>query len=362
MCVGVYIHIPFCRGKCPYCDFYSCVHKNLEHSYVEALNNRLLKTCGIKADTLYIGGGTPSMLEPCALSSVINTAKKAFCIEEKAEITVECNPSDDLKKLIPEAVKSGVNRISLGLQSAVDEERKSLSRRANCEDVKQAVEIIKKIGVYNISLDLMLGIPGQTADSLKRSIEFCAEAEAKHVSAYILKIEENTHFYKVQDTLKLPNEDQTCELYLKTCELLDSYGYRQYEISNFAKPGYESSHNLKYWNAEEYIGFGPSAHSFFKGRRSYYESDTDSFISGKDSIDDGPGGDMQEYMMLRLRLSEGIKNSLFYKRFGTDIPRGVILKAKELQPGGLVVTDGGSVRLTRNGFLLSNSVISHILN
>ena len=202
----------------------------------------------------------------------------------------------------------------MGLQSAVDIERKALGRRGGCDDIKRAIERAKKAGIDNISLDLMLGIPNQTEESLKKSIEFCEKSGAKHVSAYILKIEESTPFYRIKDSLALPDEDETCDLYLYAVSELEKSGFYQYEISNFSQEGFESRHNLKYWHCEEYLGIGASAHSFVDGKRFYYERSIDSFISGQPPVNDGFGGDEEEYIMLALRLSEG----LIFEEFESD--------------------------------------------
>ena len=205
---GVYIHIPFCRSKCPYCDFYSYRCNNEETSlYVEALLNEINTLERVsdfvkepfKADTLYLGGGTPSVLSGEALFKIITTAKERFSVSENAEITVECNPNSDIEGILPYLLKAGVNRISLGLQSAVDKERKALGRQSDKKRITEVVELLKANGIQNISLDVMLGIPYQTEESLKETLSFVIESGVPHISAYMLKIEEGTHFYKNYD-------------------------------------------------------------------------------------------------------------------------------------------------------------------
>ncbi|MEG1819457.1 MAG: radical SAM family heme chaperone HemW [Oscillospiraceae bacterium] len=359
---GIYIHIPFCKSKCPYCDFYSMnCDQELEKAYTHALVKQMKEAKGIKADTLYIGGGTPSCISSKNLTAIISSARECFEIDDNAEITVECNPSSDLKSLLPLLEKFGVNRISMGLQSAILEERKALGRVAKPQDVQAAIEIAHRVGIENISLDLMLAIPNQTEESLSKSIEFCTNSGATHISAYILKIEENTHFFKIKDKMNLPDEDETAALYLKTCEQLEAANFHQYEISNFAKSGFESKHNLKYWNCEEYLGFGASAHSFYDGNRFYYIGDISEYINAPQAVQDGTGGDFDEYVMMRLRLTNGLENEAVKSKFKLPIPEKMILKAKQLQKHGLTVCDGNGIRLTRSGFLLSNSVIAEIL-
>jgi len=360
--IGVYIHIPFCKGKCPYCDFYSVrCDADLEMAYTNAVIKCINNHKGIKADTLYIGGGTPSCINSKNLTDMITTARKSFDINDSAEITVECNPSNDLHSLLPMLADVGVNRISMGLQSAVFQERQSLGRKAQPKDVQNSIETAHAVGIDNISLDLMLGVPNQTQGSLEQSIKFCTNSGATHISAYILKIEENTHFYKIKDKLNLPNEDETASLYLHACQQLEESGFAQYEISNFAKQGKESKHNLKYWNSNEYLGIGASAHSFLKGKRFYYDRDLNSFINGANSIQDGTGGDFEEYVMMRLRLTQGLQNEEVQQRFGYAIPENMQNRANQLEKHGLTVCDDTGIRLTKNGFLLSNSVISDLL-
>ncbi|NCC86667.1 MAG: radical SAM family heme chaperone HemW [Clostridia bacterium] len=361
--IGIYIHIPFCKGKCPYCDFYSV---NCDYDLETVYKNSVMKCINdhqqIKADTLYIGGGTPSCINPKSLTDIITTAINRFNFDDSAEITVECNPSNDLQSLLPMLADAGVNRISMGLQSAVPQERKSLGRKAKPEDVQSAIKIAHKVGIDNISLDLMLGVPNQTQESLKQSIDFCTKSGATHISAYILKIEENTHFYKIKDKLNLPDEDETASLYLYACEQLEDAGFAQYEISNFANQGRESRHNLKYWNCEEYLGMGASAHSFLNGRRFYYDRDINSFINNPISVQDGIGGDFEEYVMMRLRLVQGLQNELVQQRFDYAIPENMQNRARELEKHGFTICDEKGIRLTRKGFLLSNSVIVDLLS
>lgn len=359
--IGLYIHIPFCNGKCPYCDFYS-VNPESEKvtAYVNALCREIDKS-DIICDTVYFGGGTPSLIGSDNIAKIMNHIKRTH----DCEATLECNPSDtgaaDSGFDFSVVAKSGINRISMGLQSADDYERKILGRRGGCRDVERAIARAKNAGINNISLDLMLGIPDQTEESLEKSIEFCKNSGAKHISAYILKIEEGTPFYKIKNTLSLPDEDKTCDLYLSAVEMLKNAGYHQYEISNFSEKGFESRHNLKYWHCEEYLGIGASAHSFFGGRRFYYERSLDDFINGIIPTDDGIGGDEEEYIMLALRLSEGLIFRNYEQRFGKSIPQNIIKKARELEEHGLVNADDDSISLTVRGFLVSNSIISSLI-
>ncbi|MGN0448216.1 MAG: radical SAM family heme chaperone HemW [Acutalibacteraceae bacterium] len=359
---GIYIHIPFCKSKCPYCDFYSFIPKQQEKdSYLKAVLSQLEKyktEVKTEVDTLYFGGGTPSFFGGERLSEIITSVKENYTLKN-AEITVECNPSSVDETVVKSLSRAGVNRISMGLQSADDNERKILGRLSQKDEVKNAIELFKNYGIDNISLDLMLGVPYQTEESLKKSLDFVISQKIKHISCYMLKIEEGTPFSKM--ALSLPDENSVCDMYLFTAEYLKSHGFSHYEISNFALPGYESRHNLKYWHCEEYLGIGPSAHSFLNGRRFYFSRDFEKFITDPTPIFDGEGGDEEEYIMLRLRLSEGLTQEDYKKRFGKSIPEKIIKKAVMLQKHGLINLSDEGISLTETGFLLSNSIISQLL-
>ena len=365
--LGLYLHVPFCASRCPYCSFFTKRPEGSERDlYVNALKWDLTARSAFlhaKVDTVYFGGGTPSVLPGQDIADLLQTIEGLFYLVpapgmDAPEITVECNPSSDLESFLPVVAEAGVNRISLGLQSAVDAERNALGRKADAERVKDCIALAQANGITNLSLDVMLGVPGQTAESLARTLDFCAESGATHVSAYILKLEEGTVFWKRQDQLNLPDEDTVAALYTQTCDTLESYGFRQYEISNFAKPGYESRHNLKYWHCEDYMGFGPSAHSFIDGGRFYYPADLEAYLAEKARlVHDGPGGSPGERLMLALRLTEGYTGPL------SD---AVLSRAREpqlqpfvkLEPAG---PEGWHLSLTRDGFLVSNAVLAELL-
>ncbi len=367
---GIYIHIPFCKSKCPYCDFYSYRCKSDDMGiYIDSLLNELnnlSRVCDFvkepfKADTLYLGGGTPSVLSGEELFRTITTAREKFNISDNSEITVECNPNSDIEAILPYLLKSGVNRISLGLQSAVDNERKILGRQSDKKRVKEIIELLKANGITNISLDVMLGIPYQTSESLKETLDFVIESGVPHISAYMLKIEEGTHFHKNLDKYEFPDEEKTIEFYNQCADTLEKAGFIHYEISNFAKAGFESRHNTKYWELENYLGIGPGAHSYIDGKRFYFESDTDSFIKGEKAIFDSLGGDCDEYIMLKLRLKKGLVLSELQKSYGEKPLIKIKEKAPFLKEQGLVDFDGERISLTRKGFLLSNSVICELI-
>lgn len=367
---GVYIHIPFCKSKCPYCDFYSYRCKTNEQSdYIEALIDEInsgkrasefLKGDFV-ADSLYIGGGTPSVLSGNDLSRIINAAKKRFGINNFSEITVECNPGSDIESLIPCFKETGVNRISLGMQSAVDSERRALGRNADKKRLKEVISLLKSNGRDNISLDIMLGIPSQTPETLKETLDFAIECEVKHISAYILKIEEGTFFDTHRDRYDFPDDNAVCNLYEQCAETLEKAGFLHYEISNFALPGYESRHNTKYWELDNYLGIGAAAHSYIDGKRFFFKSDTESFINGEKAIFDGFGGDSEEYIMLKLRLKKGLCLTKLKELYGEKPVKNIIKKAPLYKEQGFVNFDGENLSLTRKGFLVSNSIIAELI-
>lgn len=367
---GVYIHIPFCKSKCPYCDFYSYrCSAEATKPYINALKDEISSFKRVNAfikapftaDSLYLGGGTPSVLEGQELYDIITAARERFNIGDDAEITVECNPNSHIEDILPHLLRAGVNRISLGLQSAVDRERKALGRISGKERISSVIKLLKENGLKNISLDIMLGVPFQTAESLQKTLDYVTESDVPHISAYMLKIEEGTFFHKNREKYDFPDDDTMCDFYIQCAEELKKAGFDHYEISNFAKKGFESRHNTKYWLLENYLGIGPGAHSFIDGKRFYFKSDTESFITGEKALFDCSGGDAQEYIMLRLRLKKGISLSEVKKLYGEKTLEKINKKAPFLKEQGLVNFDGENLSLTENGFLLSNSIICELI-
>ncbi len=360
----LYIHIPFCKSKCAYCDFFSGkADEKAYDEYVTQLKDKIecwSKKTVKQLSSVYFGGGTPSVLGSKRLCEILDHIKHSFDIETNAEITVEVNPESgkclDFEKLY----KCGFNRISVGMQSSDKNELRLLGRIHDTDDVRQTITNAKKAGIGNISLDLMLGIPCQTEQSLKKSIDFCAEQGVTHISSYILKIEEGTPFYTNRDKYDFADEDKQAELYLFAVEHLEKSGYKQYEISNFAKPGFESRHNTGYWTLDEYIGLGPSAHSFFNDKRFYYERDMQSFIQNK-TIPDGTGGGEEEYIMLSLRLVKGLDFDEYKRLFGKDISENTFKTADKYIKAGLMKRTENRLAFTPKGFLVSNAIISELI-
>lgn len=361
--IGLYIHIPFCKSKCPYCDFFSVRQSDYEMDrYVQEVINSFKEYSNddIILDTIYFGGGTPSVLGTKRLSEILKAIKEMFTLDNNAEITMEVNPTSTDRLDFAKLKELGLNRLSVGMQSAVEREMKLLGRTHTKEDVINTVKNAQKCGISNISLDLIIGVPTQTKASLKDSMDFCASLGVKHISAYILKIEKGTKFYKIQDSLDLPNEDIQAEQYLFVSRYLEKLGYKQYEISNYSLDGYESRHNNKYWRCMEYIGIGPSAHSFYKGERYYYNRSFEEFYNNI-KIYDGKGGTEEEFIMLNLRLKRGLIFSEFEEKFGHKIPDSFFKKAELFCKAGYMKVDKEKASLTTEGYLVSNAIISELI-
>ncbi len=370
MALGIYLHTPFCVSKCPYCDFYSTTGYSNDDldAYTAALSlqienwgNRLNQ----KADTLYFGGGTPSLLGGKRLATLIGTVRRVFSLPDTAEITLEANPADNLSAVFSAFAGAGGNRLSLGMQAANDSLLQLLGRRHTTKQTEQTVLAAHAADIHNISLDMMLGIANQTPTDVKHAVECCSAWSATHISAYLLKIEPGTPYAEGLPA-PLPNEDETVALYYTAAEELEKHGFWQYEISNFAKPGYESRHNLKYWEHESYLGLGPAAHSFLDGKRFYYPRSLSSFLNGNAPIPENTDNTAiaenspEEFAMLRLRLTKGLTEHEFRLRFGTPLPT-VWRERAATMPGSLIVADEKGIRLTRSGFLVSDAILARLL-
>jgi oxygen-independent coproporphyrinogen-3 oxidase len=339
--LGLYVHIPFCVKKCGYCDFYSITDLSLIEDYVEAVI-RNIKNYSYNYDTVYFGGGTPSLLTPSQIGRIIEAASP----EKDAEITIECNPQSSDGNYFYELRKTGVNRLSNGVQSFDDDTLKKLGRLHSAETAVQTVFAAHKVGFENISIDLILGV-----SDCKPDFDTINNLPIKHISAYILKIEDETPF-GTDKNLSFPDEDKVCDEYL---EIVSKIGFPQYEISNFAKTGYECKHNLKYWNCEEYLGIGPAAHSYLNGKRFAVPRDIKSFISPKLQpiyiTDENPGG-IDEKLMLGIRLMKGVEVVKY---------PGIIERAEPFLKSDMLKLNSGRLCLTPKGALISNSIITDLL-
>ena len=290
--IGLYIHVPFCRQKCLYCDFYSSIiSEKVYKDYIGALL-RAVKYWGGRidrpVDTVYFGGGTPSVLGE-DIARIMRAIRSEFDVLPDSEITAECNPDSD-RPFLRAAKKCGVNRLSIGVQAGDDGRLKTLGRAHTVSDVRETVSAARQAGFDNISCDIMIALPDSDLKTLKEDIEFVCSLLPEHISAYILKIEQNTAFYKLKSSLNLPDDDGAEDQYLFLSSFLENLGYEHYEISSFAKEGKKSRHNLKYWRCSEYLGLGPSAHSFLCGKRFFYPRDLKAFIAGNPPVADGAGG------------------------------------------------------------------------
>ena len=365
--LGLYIHIPFCKAKCAYCDFYSLAHSEEKmDAYVAALLRHLEevapRAAGMQVDTVYFGGGTPSYLGAARLCRILQTVLRRYDVARDAEITLEANPDSagdwkELRKLR----RAGFNRLSLGVQSTDDALLRRIGRVHTYEQVQQAVMAARKAKLTNLSLDLIYGLPGQTMEDWQRTLADAAALGPEHLSCYGLKLEEGTPLWQQRQTLTLPDDDAQADMYLYTVAALGEMGYEQYEISNFAKSGKESRHNLKYWRMEEYAGFGPGAHSDFGGVRYGYVRDIDSYIAGRlvlsESETDSTLARDYEYVMLSLRTAAGIDRQTFEKRYRQRFqPMETLFE--QYEKAGLASRTEGGWRLTPRGFLVSNSIIA----
>ena len=365
--LGLYIHIPFCKAKCAYCDFYSLAHSEEKmDAYVAALLRHLEevapRAAGMQVDTVYFGGGTPSYLGAARLCRILQTVLRRYAVARDAEITLEANPDSagdwkELRKLR----RAGFNRLSLGVQSTDDALLRRIGRVHTYEQVQQAVMAARKAKFTNLSLDLIYGLPGQTMEDWQRTLADAVALGPEHLSCYGLKLEEGTPLWQQRQTLMLPDDDAQADMYLYTVAALGEMGYEQYEISNFAKSGKESRHNLKYWRMEEYAGFGPGAHSDFGGVRYGYVRDIDSYIAGRlvlsESETDSTLARDYEYVMLSLRTAAGIDRQTFEKRYRQRFqPMETLFE--QYEKAGLASRTEGGWRLTPKGFLVSNSIIA----
>ena len=363
--LGLYIHIPFCDGKCNYCDFYSFKATNGELDNYTDILTKQIKAWGLKLnnrilDTIYFGGGTPSLRGTKRLVTIIKTVRKHFKITSDCEITLEANPSSATDLSFSELKNNGFNRVSLGMQSSIDTELKLLGRRHIKKHVINSVNNIKNSGINNISLDVMLGIPEQTESSLLETLDFCISLDIPHISTYMLTIESETIFGKSTDKYKFADDDMQAKLYLLTADYLKKNGFEHYEISNFCKNGKISNHNMRYWQLKDYLGLGPSAHSLLDGKRFYYPKSIEDFKNNR-IIYDGTGKTSEEYIMLMLRTGTGIDIIEYETMFNVKLSNDFYRKANAYKKLGYIIIDDNSIRLTEKGFLLSNAIIADLI-
>ena len=373
--LGIYIHVPFCRSKCQYCDFYSVTTKDskLWENYRKAICEHIREAGGqapdYLVDTIYFGGGTPSYFGPDGMAAILAAVRKYFDVSPSAEITFEANPDSISKPLLRRLRSEGFNRVSLGIQCDDDEILEKIGRPHNYQQAVEAYKLIRRKGFRNVSVDLMYGLPGQSLEAWQETLKNVLKLKPEHISCYGLKVEEGTPLYEVQEFANLADDDTQADMYLSAIQILRKRGYRQYEISNFCRKGNVSRHNLKYWNGEEYLGFGPDAASDFGGRRFTAVRDVHAYMEGiltggmvlREVQDVPPRDRAGEYLMMRLRTSMGIEPEDYERKYLLPFaPLETALEAFR-QQGLAVRTYDGRWHLTPQGFLLSNTIISDLL-
>ncbi|OSA98982.1 UNVERIFIED_ORG: coproporphyrinogen III oxidase [Clostridium botulinum] len=370
--ISLYIHIPFCKQKCLYCDFpsYSGKEKFIS-GYIDALNKEIKdKASSYKIKSIFIGGGTPSYLDEIELEKLLKCIN-TLTLGENLEFTIECNPgslSEDKLKIMK---KYNVNRISMGLQSTKPSLLKEIGRIHTFEEFENNYLLARKVGFKNINIDLMFGLPNQSVGDWRKTLEKIIEFNPEHISAYSLIIEEGTCFYNLynQDKLNLPSEEKERDMYLLTKKILKENGYSQYEISNFSKDKKECYHNIVYWQLNEYLGLGVSSSSYIEGKRIKNIDDIELYIKNINSnesveneiYENNINDDMEEFMFMGLRMIRGIEERDFKERFKKDIDEvygDVIYKNIKQE---LLIRNGGRIYLTSRGIEVSNSVMSDFI-
>ncbi len=374
--LGIYVHIPFCRSKCDYCDFYSLAGgEERMDDYQKALLVQIKERANLlrdyQVDTIYFGGGTPSYYGDARIREILGVIHRNFSLIRNPEITVECNPDSVDRKALSRLRRAGVNRISLGMQSADCAQLERLHRPHDFQQVRQAVEEIRGAKIKNLSLDVIYGLPGETVENWRETLEQAIALDPEHLSCYGLKVEEGTPLARRVEEgteLDIPDDDTQADRYLWTVDRLRSAGYRQYEISNFAKTGQESRHNLKYWMSRQYVGFGPGAHSDVEGCRYSYCKDLEGYIRGV--LEGNPILDecqkiskwerSSEYLMLRMRTLRGIEEWEYRREFYLNFDP-IQRKLEYYETRGWAEQSGHRWHFTPQGFLLSNQLIGGLL-
>lgn len=369
--IGIYLHIPFCHQKCNYCDFssFAGVKQEVRECYVAKLIEEIKSyKCDnkIKADSIFFGGGTPSLLTVEEFSKITEALYDSFDVCDKAEFSIEANPKTLTYEKLSHYLSCGVNRVSLGMQSIHENELKFLGRIHSYADSLEAIRLFDRLGVDNFNLDLMYGIPEQTLSSFRDTLRVAIDSGAAHISSYGLIVEEGTDFYRRRNQLPLPDEDEECDMYALAAQMLGGAGFSHYEISNYAKSGNQCQHNLKYWRGYEYIGVGLAAHSYFGNIRYSNTSRFSEYLSSdftkyrmEEPIDNEERA--YEYVMLRLRLSEGFSLSEYQSFFGKSFLLGRENKLESFRIAGLISLTDDSIALTERGFYLSNTLLSELI-
>ncbi|MDO4159296.1 MAG: radical SAM family heme chaperone HemW [Prevotellaceae bacterium] len=370
---ALYIHIPFCKSRCIYCGFYSTTREELRSRYVDALCREMeLRRGYVSGDinTVYLGGGTPSQLSADELQRLFSYIYKVYSVDPGAEVTIECNPDDITPSYASLLQSLPVNRVSMGAQTFSDERLRFLHRRHNAQEVSRAVEILRKAGIGNISVDLMFGFPDETLSMWQSDIDSAVALGVEHISAYSLMYEEGTPLYKMLESgrVKETEEEQSLAMYNELIDRLSAAGYEHYEISNFAKPGYRSRHNSSYWRHVPYIGLGAAAHSYDLTSRQWNVADVKAYI---DSICSGTVNAEREELdmntryndtvMTSLRTAEGISLDELESMFGSDCLNYCLAQSRRYIADGLLENSPHTLRLTRRGLFVSDMIMSDLM-
>ena len=368
--IGLYVHVPFCVSKCAYCDFASYAGREADiPRYVDAvireITRRGAETGHPKADTIFLGGGTPSLLDEFQVTRILDALFEAFPIEEGAEITCECNPGTLTTPFAQALRKAGVNRLSIGAQARQARLLRLIGRIHDWEQVIASVEIARKAGFDNINLDLMFGLPSQTVADVRETLEAAIALSPTHLSCYGLIVEEGTPICRdiAAGKLALPDEEIEREMYELARQTLAEHGFHQYEISNFAREGYACRHNVGCWTRVPYLGFGCAAHSFFEECRTMNPSKLDAYLAGEEPKTEQISKEEARFesMMLGLRMTRGVKNEDFTRMHGMSIREAFGEKLDKPINGGLLEWHEGALRLTRLGMDLQNSVLVDLM-
>jgi oxygen-independent coproporphyrinogen-3 oxidase len=367
--IGLYVHIPFCVKKCNYCDFCSFANIDIETraKYINSLCREIKGYNGksIRIDSLFFGGGTPTLLSVEEFKKIVDAIRTTFVMSDNLEFSMEANPGTVVHEKLLEFIKLGVNRFSIGLQSIHENELKILGRIHTYDDFLKTYNDMRELGITNINVDLMYGLPEQNIDSFHETLKMVTSLSPEHISVYGLILEDGTPFFRMKDSLNLPSEDEECNMYYSASEHLKANGYNHYEISNYSKPGYESRHNLKYWKNKEYIGVGASAYSYLDGRRYGNTDDMSKYIEGTEIISYDESIDINtekyEYVMLALRLREGFSLNEYKNKFAEDFLIGREETVSKLINGGYISLSDGRISLTESGFYISNYILTELL-
>ena len=375
--LGIYVHVPFCRSKCEYCDFYSLaggMNKESMDLYLQAIlahiREAAQRAAGYVVDTVYFGGGTPSFFGAPGLVRILAEIDRRFHLSRDAEISLEANPDSVTQQSLGKLRRAGFNRISIGVQCDEDTKLKALGRPHNYRQAQSAVQMARKAGFDNVSVDLMFGLPNQSREQWMATVRNVADLKPDHISCYGLKVEEGTRLWEYREGANLPDDDAQADMYFYAVETLESLGYQQYEISNFSRPGMECRHNLKYWSGEPYLGFGPAVASDFAGKRFTAEADLNRYVTG--ILDHGtilsqcesvPMRERAgEYLMLRLRTRYGIEQHEYQRNYLLPFAPLEELLARYREQELAEYDENGRWHLTPKGYMVSNTLLVELLD